>query len=321
MAAAQSTDRVKVPIARHLDEVSLGRPACVAIGSFDGVHRGHQRLIGQMVEEARRGGWAAAVVTFDPRPGALLGRSPTASLSTIEERAEALAPLDVDLLLVLRFTPVLAGMPAARFVRLLHRRLHLVGLWAGPDFALGHRREGDIPFLRNLGREMGFQVHVVEPLVWQGRVISSTRIRESLAVGDVEDANGCLGRPYRLSGTVVRGRGLGHRLGVPTANLAPPLNRLIPANGVYACTAHLEGGEVWPAVTNIGVRPTIGADQLTVEAHLLDFDGDLYDRWLGLDFIARLRDEMTFPSLNALVTQIRRDVRRARGVLGDWEAG
>ena len=302
-------------IAHSLEEIALSRPSHVTIGAFDGVHRGHQQLIGSMAREAHAAGRAAVALTFDPHPGAVLGRSPVAALSTIEERATLLAELEVDLLVVLRFTPAVAGTPAERFVAALRRHLNLVELWAGPDFALGHRREGDVPFLRRLGERMGFEVRVVEPLRWRGEIISSTRIRAALTAGDVEEANGCLGRPYHLSGIVIHGRGLGRTMGIPTANLEPPPGRLIPANGVYACFARLEGGETWPAVVNVGVRPTIAADHLTVEAHLLDFDGDLYGRRLGLDFIARLRDERIFPSLNALVDQVHRDIEEARRLL------
>ncbi|HIQ01611.1 MAG TPA: bifunctional riboflavin kinase/FAD synthetase [Anaerolineales bacterium] len=305
-----------------LKDAPLSRPSHVTIGAFDGVHRGHRHLIGSMVAAAHEAGRAAVALTFDPHPGALLGRSPVAVLSTIEERAALLESLGVDLLVVLRFTPAVAGTPAARFVAGLCRHLGLVELWAGPDFALGHRREGNVPFLRRLGEREGFVVRVVEPLRWRGEVVSSTRIRAALTAGDIEEANGCLGRPYHLSGTVVRGRGLGCVLGVPTANLEPPSGRLIPANGVYACFARVEAGETWPAVVNVGVRPTIAANHLIVEAHLLDFEGDLYGQRLGLDFIARLRDEETFPSLNALVAQVREDIGRARRILAaDVEGG
>ncbi len=304
-------------IVHSLEEAMLSSPSHLTIGAFDGVHRGHQHLIGSMAEEAHAAGRAAVALTFDPHPGALLGRSPVAALSTIEERAALMADLGVDLLVVLRFTPALAGTPAYRFVHSLCHYLGLKELWAGPDFALGHRREGDVPYLRRLGERMGFEVRVVEPLRWRGEVVSSTRIRAALTAGDIEEANGCLGRPYHLTGTVVRGRGLGRTLGIPTANLELPPGRLIPANGVYACLARPERGGEWPAVVNVGVRPTIAADHLTVEAHLLDFDGDLYGQELGLDFIAWLRDEEIFPSLNALVDQIQQDIVQARRVLED----
>lgn len=290
-------------------------PSHLTIGSFDGVHRGHCHLIDSMTHEAHAAGRVAVAVTFDPHPGALLGRRPQATLSTIEERALLLSELGVDLLVVLPFTPTVAGTPALRFVTGLCQHLRMAELWAGPDFALGHRRMGDVPRLRRLGQRMGFRVRVIEPLQWMGSAVSSTRIRAALTGGDVEEANGCLGRPYRLSGVVVRGRGLGRTMGIPTANLEPPPGRLIPANGVYAGLAHTERDGEWSAVVNVGVRPTISADRLTVEAHLLDFEGDLYDQSLAVDFVARLRDEEVFPSLNALVEQIQADIVRARAAL------
>lgn len=304
-------------ITHNLESLNLSTPSHVTIGAFDGVHRGHQHLIGMMARAAHAAGRAAVALTFDPHPGALLGRSPVAALTTPEERAALIADLDVDVLVVLRFTPTVAGTPASRFINLLRRHLHMVELWVGPDFALGHRREGNVPFLRRLGEQEGFTLQVVEPLQWRGAVVSSTRIRAALTAGDVEEANGCLGRPYRLTGQVVSGRRLGQRLGIPTANLELPPGRLIPANGVYTGYAHTQSAGAWPAVINVGVRPTIAPNHLTVEAHLLDFEGDLYGQTLALDFVARLRDEQAFPSLNALVDQIRRDIEDARKILGE----
>lgn len=304
-----------VQVVHSLEEAAVSIPTHVTIGAFDGVHLGHRRLIGSMTEAAHASGRAAVVVTFDPHPGAVLGRRPVAALSTIDERAALLEEIGVDVLVVLGFTPAVAGTPASRFAANLCRCLHMAELWAGPDFALGHRREGDVPYLRAVGERLGFTVRVVEPAQWRGQVVSSTRIRAALTAGDIEEANGCLGRPYRLAGLVVHGRGLGRTLGFPTANIEPPPGRLIPANGVYACIAHTQQGEHFLAVTNVGVRPTFAANSLTVEAHLLDFNGDLYDQQLGLDFIAWLRDEETFPSLNALVSQLGADVSRAREVL------
>jgi len=306
-------------IIRRLEDANLSRPSHLTIGAFDGIHRGHQHLIGSMARAAYAADREAVVLTFDPHPGVVLGRTPVAALSTLEERATQIEALGIGVLVILRFTPAMAGMPAAHFVRRLRQHLKMVELWVGPDFALGHRRQGNVPHLRELGSREGFTVRVVEPLRWRGEVVSSTRIRAALTAGDIEEANGCLGRPYHLSGTVVHGRRLGRQLGFPTANLEPPSGRLIPANGVYAALAQTERNGTWPAVVNIGVRPTIAANHLTVEAHLLDFNGDLYDQRLGLDFIARLRDEMAFPSLNALVEQIRRDIDEARRVLASHE--
>lgn len=302
-------------VIRALDEVCLSHPSQVTIGAFDGVHRGHRHLIGKMVVAAHKKDQAAVTLTFDPHPGAVLGRRPVAVLSSIEERAELLSEIGVDFLVVLNFNAAVAGMSAERFVLRLMRDLRMVDLWAGPDFALGHRREGDVYSLQRLGTEVGFQVHVIEPLRWRGEVVSSTRIREALTAGDLEEANGCLGRPYRLVGSVVPGRGVGHSLGVPTANLDLPEGRLVPANGVYACWVHTEHEGTRPAVVNVGVRPTIATGELTIEAHLLDFEGDLYGQRLRLDFVARLRDEAVFHSLNALVEQIERDIERTRRVL------
>lgn len=302
-------------IVHDLESLNFPRPSHVTIGAFDGVHRGHQHLIGTMARAAHEAGRAAVALTFDPHPGALLGRSPVAALTTLEEQGALIAELSVDVLVILRFTPAMAGTPATRFVTLLCRHLCMAELWVGPDFALGHRREGNIPFLQQLGEQMGFTVRVVEPLRWRGEIVSSSRIRAALTAGGIEEANGCLGRPYRLIGQVIPGRRLGRRIGIPTANLEPPKGCLIPANGVYAGYAHTRNAGTRPAVINVGVRPTIAPDHLVVEAHLLDFDGDLYGQTLALDFVARLRDEEIFPSLNALAAQIQRDIERAREIL------
>ncbi|HIP86984.1 MAG TPA: riboflavin biosynthesis protein RibF, partial [Anaerolineales bacterium] len=241
-------------IIRRLEDANLSRPSHLTIGAFDGIHRGHQHLIGSMARAAYAADREAVVLTFDPHPGVVLGRTPVAALSTLEERATQIEALGIGVLVILRFTPAMAGMPAAHFVRRLRQHLKMVELWVGPDFALGHRRQGNVPHLRELGSREGFTVRVVEPLRWRGEVVSSTRIRAALTAGDIEEANGCLGRPYHLSGTVVHGRRLGRQLGFPTANLEPPSGRLIPANGVYAALAQTERNGTWPAVVNIGVR-------------------------------------------------------------------
>jgi len=296
--------------------VGGGGGGYVTIGVFDGVHRGHQHLITAMVEAAHTAGGTAIAVTFDPHPAAVLGRKPPPLLTTLAERADLLAPLGLDVLVILPFTPALARTPAADFVAALVQHLHLAELWGGPDFALGHRREGDIPCLQRLSARWGFSVHVVEPLMWEGALVNSSRVRAALKAGDLPQATGCLGRPYRLAGTVVHGRGIGRDIGIPTANIAPPPERLIPATGIYACLAHGERLSRHPAAVNIGTRPTFDEHTLVVEAHLLDFDGDLYGQTLALDFIARLRDEMAFPGVEALVAQIHKDIAQARGILG-----
>ena len=293
----------------------------VTIGVFDGVHRGHQQLITRMVETAHSTHNVAVAINFDPHPATVLGYEHPPQLTTVEERAELLAALGLDVLAVLPFTPATARTPATAFVEGLLHHLHLAALWGGPDFSLGYQREGDVAFLRRLGAQRGFTVHIVEPLAWEGDLVSSSRVRAALHAGDVPQATGCLGRPYRLAEVVVPGDGRGHSIGIPTANILPPAGRLIPAGGIYACWAHTEHLGTHPAVVNIGTRPTFGRDGLVIEAHLLDFHGDLYGQVLALDFIARLRDERAFPTPDALVEQIRHDIAQARAILGVPRAG
>lgn len=289
----------------------------VTVGTFDGIHRGHQQLIGGMAEAAHATGDIAVAITFDPHPANTLGYQPPPLLTTVEERAELMAALGLDVLAVLPFTEAMSRTPATDFVEALVRHLRLIQLWGGPDFALGYQREGDVPFLRRLGADCGFTVHIVEPLTWEGNLVSSSRVRAALEAGNISEATGCLGRPFRLTGRVVHGRGLGHSIGVPTANMSPSPGRLIPAGGVYACMAHTEHHGTHPAVTNVGTRPTFGRNKLVVETHALDFDGELYGQRLMLDFIARLRDERPFSTPNALVKQIHNDIAQARDILGD----
>lgn len=299
-------------IVSTLADLSLSAPACVAIGAFDGVHRGHQALIGGMVQAAHAANQAAVVVTFYPHPSVVLrGRRPSFYLSTPEDKASHLAALGVDALVVQPFDAAFALVTAADYVAQLHHHARLSQLWCGADFALGHQRQGDVAFLRALGVE----VRVVEPTLFDGEIISSTRIRQCLRDGAVEQARRYLGRPFRLTGMVMAGAQRGRTLGFPTANVSVNEACAIPAFGVYACRAHTAHG-TFAAVTNIGVRPTFdGPPQPTIEAHLLDFSGNLYGHTLRLDFVAHLRPEQKFPSLDALVAQIQRDVASARAIL------
>jgi riboflavin kinase/FMN adenylyltransferase len=281
------------------------------------VHRGHQYIIRQMVAAAHAAGELAVALTFYPHPSVVLGRQkPPFYLNTPEEKAALLGDLGVDVVVTHPFNEQVRLIRAHEFVDLLCRHLRMSHLWIGHDFAMGYQREGNVARLGELAAEKGYTLHVIdEPIEWRGEVISSSRVRRALAEGDVVEAAGCLGRPFRLSGRVVEGAHRGKQLGIPTANLAVWEERAIPANGVYACWAWL-GQDRYQSAVNVGVRPTVDAtSKQTVEAHLLDFDGDLYGQTLALDFIARLRDERRFDGIEALLAQIRRDIEQAREIL------
>lgn len=300
-----------------LAQLQLAAPACVAIGAFDGVHRGHQALIGDLVAQARATGRAAIVVTFFPHPSVFLrGRRPSFYLSTTAEKAERLKALGVDALVTHPFDAAFAAISAADYVAQLTTHARLAELWCGADFALGHNREGTVAYLQTAGAQLGFQVVVRTPVRLDGEVISSTRIRQCLRDGAVEAAAQLLGREFQLTGLVETGAQRGRTIGIPTANLAVSEETAVPARGVYACRAWAAGA--WrPAVVNIGFRPTFNSAEprLTIEAHVLDFDGDLYGQDLPLAFFARLRPESKFPNIEALVAQIRADIAQARQLL------
>jgi riboflavin kinase/FMN adenylyltransferase len=289
----------------------------LTIGSFDGVHRGHQDLIRAMVEDARSEDLPAVVLTFFPHPSVVLrDRQPAFYITTPEEKARLLEQLGVDYVITEAFNVELSKVPAQAFLSRLIDRLGMKRLWVGEDFALGHSREGNVHFLRREAGQKGFQLHVKEPVKVGGEVISSTRVREALRSGDVAGVGRYLGRPFVIPGVVEGGAGRGKQLGIPTANLRIWEQRAYPAPGVYACFAEI-GSVRHQAVSNIGVRPTFEEHQEVpiVEAHLLDFKGDLYEKEMRLYFIDRLRDERRFPGPEELLNQIERDIRRARRTL------
>ncbi len=313
-------------------------PSVLTIGYFDGVHRGHRYLIGKASASARRQGLRAVLLTFYPHPSVVLRGAQPSYLTTREEKLGLLSELDLDLIVIQPFTPGLARTRASEFVDRLIHQAGMTELWLGPDFALGYQREGDIPFLQGMGAERGFTVNVVIRLKLDGIPISSSRIRKALRIGDVTLAARCLGRPYCLQGPVVIGAQRGRTLGFPTANIAVPMERAVPDNGVYAAWARLHqepltgmgfefyqddgtlqreesGQEQHRAVVNIGTRPTFENGPRTIEAHLLDFDRSIYGRRLTLDFVTRLRPEQRFNGIDALVAQIERDVAQALQLL------
>ncbi|GGI06536.1 bifunctional riboflavin kinase/FAD synthetase [Egicoccus halophilus] len=289
----------------------------VTIGNFDGVHRGHQVLLRRTVDAARDRDARAVAITFDPHPAAVLrpGSEPP-RLQSVDERVAALCALDLDLVVVLAFTRELSHLSPQAFVEdVLVRPLGTRRLIVGTNFRFGHKAAGDVVTLVEAGDVHGFEVEAVTLRELEHRPISSTQVRRSLADGDLGWANLALGRPYAVRGEVVPGDGRGRTIGVPTANVAVDDGRLVPANGVYAGTASVEGSS-WPAVTNVGRRPTFAGATRTVEVHLLDADPDLYGRELTFAFEHRLRDEQRFDGVEALVAQIHTDIATARELLG-----
>ncbi|MBI2216847.1 MAG: bifunctional riboflavin kinase/FAD synthetase [Candidatus Rokubacteria bacterium] len=287
-------------------------PVVAALGIFDGVHLAHRAILATAVERGRDLRVPSIACTFDPHPTEVLqpDRAPR-PISTLDERLELIASTGVDGALVLRFTRELAVIEAEAFVRdVLAGRLKVREVVVGYNHTFGRGARGNVTLLAELGDQLGFRVHVTPPFEVDGVPVSSTAIRAALQSGNVEGAARLLGRAYTVNGQVVQGAGRGRTLGFPTANLA--LDRpLLARSGVYACDAEMDGA-TWQAVVNVGVRPTFGEDRLAVEAHVLDFAGELYGRRIRVAFLRRLRDESRFPSVDALRQQIASDVASAR---------
>ncbi|MCD9126580.1 bifunctional riboflavin kinase/FAD synthetase [Luteimonas fraxinea] len=303
-----------------------GGPLCadgsvVCIGAFDGLHLGHQALVRHAVSRAHVLGVDAAALSFEPLPREFFAAaSPPPRLGPVRAKFEGLRGLGADVVGLLRFDARMAAMSPEAFVdAVLVQRLRAREVWVGPGFRFGHKRAGDLATLQALGREAGFIAGEIEPLVVDGERVSSTHIRNALVAGDFEHAARLLGRPYAVSGRVVRGKQLGRTLGYPTANLR--FGGKVPAlRGIYATRVHGIGSGAdrsrpWPSVSSFGTRPTVGGVEPLLEAHLFDFDGDLYGRRIEVEFVARLRDEEKFDDLPSLVAQMDLDAAQARAVL------
>lgn len=307
-----------------------GGGSVVTVGAFDGIHLGHRALIAAAIDRARRLRLPAVVLTFSTHPAAVLrpDRAP-ALLTTRAERLEAIACLGVDRLVVVPFTRAVADLSAREFVaRVLVERLAIRDLVIGHDHALGRDRVGDAAELRRLGEEFGFGVTAVDPVrLEHGSAVSSSAVRAALERGDARAAEAMLGRPYWLTGQVVRGEGRGREIGVPTANLDVGREKLVPAAGIYAVRAWGAGdaseaggarhsaAAPREAVLHIGPRPVFDDDRHTIETHIIGFSGDLYGRCLRLELVHRIREVEDFESVESLVAAIRRDVRAAQQVL------
>mgnify|MGYP001435273171 CR=1 FL=1 len=308
---------------RGVDAVPSGwGRSVVTIGVFDGVHRGHQHIIGHAVRRARERGLRSVVVTFDPHPAEVVrpGSHP-AVLTELPRKAELIERLGVDALCVIPFTRQFSQLSAESFVHdILVERLHAAVVVVGENFRFGHKAAGDVDLLTRLGCRFGFAVEGA-PLVGgesgdEETVVSSTYIRACVAAGDVAAAAAALGRPHRLEGVVVRGDRRGRLLGFPTANLMTHQYAAVPADGVYAAwLIRDKTADRLPAAVSVGTNPTFAGQERRVEAYVLDFDEDLYGERVALDFIARLRDMQTYDSVDLLVAQIERDVEQTRSVL------
>jgi riboflavin kinase/FMN adenylyltransferase len=294
-----------------------GRKVCVAIGVFDGVHLGHQRILRQTIEDARAAHGLSVAVTFDRHPSEIVApQHAPPLLYPLSKKLRTMEELGLDLIRLIRFDKAFSQLAAEQFVRdLASDARHLESVCVGAGFSFGYQRRGNVELLQRLGAKLQFRVHALDDVALNGETISSTRARVAVREGKLELAGQMLGRPYTLGGTVMRGAQLGRKLGFPTANI-DVTGIVTPPTGVYVAEAAV-GGRTRRAAVNIGFRPTVEATPaaVRVEAHLLDFADDIYGQELELTFLRKLREEQKFPSLEALREQVARDVAQARGVI------
>ena len=294
-------------------EVVCPQGSVACIGAFDGLHRGHQALVGHALARARALGVPAVALSFEPLPREYFARGERPPrLLLPRAKFEGLRDLGMDVVGLLRFNAELSAMPAGEFVRrVLVERLRVREVWVGPQFRFGKGRQGDLGLLQELGAEFGFVAGEIAPVEVAGERVSSSRLREQLAAGDLDGATQALGRRYAIDGKVVRGRQLGRRLGYPTANLRL-MGKRTALTGIYATWVHGVGDTPRASVSSLGTRPTVYGTEPLLEAHLFDFDGDLYGSRIRVEFVAKLRDEEKFDDLPALVRQMDVDAEQAR---------
>jgi riboflavin kinase/FMN adenylyltransferase len=307
-------------IASHFDALPR-RPRIASIGTFDGVHRGHRHLLGVLVDRAHTLGVESLVVTFEPTPAQLFAPDRfQGRLTRNETRTRLLRETGVDRVLVLPFTQALAKESPEEFLGHLVR-VGVKELWVGEDFALGHKRAGDVPTLKRLGEAMELSVNAIPRVDFDGMTVSSSAIRECIRAGDVREAHRLLGYPFSIAGPVVHGDQVGRTIGYPTANVPLPPDLVKPADGSYASWAWIgDNPEPHAAMTYIGTRPVLNTGERVVETHIFDFEGDLYGKPLRSDFIAHLRPDQHFDGLEPLLAHLAEDARKARALLLQGEA-
>jgi riboflavin kinase / FMN adenylyltransferase len=289
-----------------------GRRPVISVGNFDGLHLGHQKIIREVIERARAARAIASVLTFDPHPVKVLRPAQAPPLvETLAQRLERFASSGLEAALVLRFDPALAALPAEEFVQsILVEEMRTEAILVGRNFRFGHRQQGNVAILEDMGRRLGFAVQIVDPVVVHGEVVSSTAVRRSVAEGRVADAAKLLGRPFALTGEIQPGAGRGSTILFPTLNLAPE-QELLPKTGVYVTETHAEG-RLYRSVTNVGFRPTFNGTHLSVESHLFEFSQRLTTGRLEVRLRERLRDEKKFSGPEELRKQIAADIEQAR---------
>ena len=300
------------------------RSSVITIGNFDGIHLAHQEILQRVVREAGLRRSRSIVITFDPHPQKVLHpeRRPFYLLTTLDEKVKLIESLGLDAVLLIAFTQAFSAMTAEAFVReILWDKLRIQKVFIGHDYAFGNRKQGNEDFLRSMGGMLGFEVESINTFTVSDTTVSSTNIRKAVLGGDVAKAALLLGHPYSLSGTVIRGYQRGREIGIPTANIEPG-KELLPANGVYAVMVDLEGVR-HAGVLNVGFNPTFSNEKLSVEVHIMNFDGELYGKGLTVSFIERIRSEVKFESPQKLVDQILRDKAKAEEILarlvrGEW---
>jgi riboflavin kinase/FMN adenylyltransferase len=290
----------------------------VAVGAFDGLHRGHQALLAEVGERASKLRLTPVVVSFEPLPRAFFSPEPVARLSSVREKLLGFDAAGMEQVLLMRFNRALTAMSAEDFVRrVLVERLAAREVWVGGDFRFGHKRGGDVALLETMGKTHGFVARTMPPVLLDGARISATRVRMLLAAGEFAGAAPLLGRPFVIEGKVEYGKQLGRQLGYPTANIHLR-DRASPVHGIFAVRVGLGESECsWPGVASLGVRPTVNeVPEPLLEVHLFDFEGDLYGQRMAVEFVAKLRDEQKFDDLDALTVQMAKDARQARELLG-----
>jgi riboflavin kinase/FMN adenylyltransferase len=299
-------------ITEELNQVSTVGDSIVTIGVFDGVHLGHRHLLQKLIENARKSGNSAGVVTFKNHPATVVNPDFRPNfLTSIDERIQLLQSSGVDFIAAVTFDEYVSSLSAEDFIKLLQEGIGMKGLVVGPDFCMGRNREADVSSLQSLGQEMGFSLQVVSVQESNGISVRSTTLRELLARGDVNTVSLMLGRPFSLSGKIVAGFRRGRELGFPTANIKTKDGMVIPKNGIYSTIACL-GDRKLMSATSIGTRPTFDDGERVVETYVLDFDEDIYGQSMRLEFIEHIRDEITYGTVKELVDQIRQDVDMAR---------